>query len=145
MDRGYCAAKLPPSDFFRDCPWLDIPKERQAEILIEPQHPQGGLLGGALHKATPNLQSSLHWLQHEENRRTKNHGKSVRIALLQFWKSYDHKDLLRPSKLPKNCQKSKAQPRHLFLHQRKITLDGDFHHEDMSIPRSPYQRQSGAE
>jgi elongation factor 1 alpha-like protein len=31
--------------FFRDMPWLDVPKDRQT-IFIEPLHPRGGLLGG---------------------------------------------------------------------------------------------------
>lgn len=34
-------------DFFKDSPWLDIPKERRGEILIEPLYPRGGLLGGS--------------------------------------------------------------------------------------------------
>ena len=35
------------ADFFKDSPWLDIPKDRQAEILIEPLVPPGRLLGGS--------------------------------------------------------------------------------------------------
>ncbi|KAL8731723.1 MAG: hypothetical protein Q9181_004191 [Wetmoreana brouardii] len=40
---------MPPSltDFFADAPWLNVPKERRGEILIEPLYPQGGLLGGS--------------------------------------------------------------------------------------------------
>jgi elongation factor 1 alpha-like protein len=36
-------------DFFKDSPWLNVPKDRCGEILIEPLYPRGGLLGG-----TPN-------------------------------------------------------------------------------------------
>lgn len=41
---------LPPEsarDFFFDCPWLAIPEHRQAEIIIQPIYPRGGLLGGS--------------------------------------------------------------------------------------------------
>ena len=34
------------TDFFRDSPWLNVPKERLGEIRIERLHPRGGLLGG---------------------------------------------------------------------------------------------------
>ena len=30
-----------------DCPWLNVPMERRAEILVEPLYPRGGLLGGS--------------------------------------------------------------------------------------------------
>ena len=34
-------------DCFADCPWLNVPLERQALITVEPMHPHGGLLGGS--------------------------------------------------------------------------------------------------
>lgn len=34
-------------DFFQDSPWLNIPKERRGEILVEPLYPRGGLPGGS--------------------------------------------------------------------------------------------------
>jgi elongation factor 1 alpha-like protein len=34
-------------DFFHDCPWLNVPLERQALIIEEPQLPPGRLLGGS--------------------------------------------------------------------------------------------------
>jgi elongation factor 1 alpha-like protein len=34
------------ADFFRDMPWLNVPRHREAEF-IEPLYPRGGLLGGA--------------------------------------------------------------------------------------------------
>lgn len=34
-------------DFFRDTPWLNVPPERRAEILVEPLYPYRGLLGGS--------------------------------------------------------------------------------------------------
>ena len=34
-------------DFFADAPWLQIPSERQGEILIEPLYPRRGLYGGS--------------------------------------------------------------------------------------------------
>ena len=40
-------ARFSITDFFSDCPWLDIPKDRLAEILVEPLYPRGGLLGGS--------------------------------------------------------------------------------------------------
>lgn len=41
---------LPPvshKDFFRDCPWLNIPLHRQAVIIEESIHPRGRLFGGS--------------------------------------------------------------------------------------------------
>lgn len=35
------------ADFFADTPWLNVPQERLANILIEPVFPRGGLLGGS--------------------------------------------------------------------------------------------------
>ncbi|KAJ5168821.1 HBS1-like protein [Penicillium canariense] len=35
------------ADFFRDCPWLNVPAHRKADILVEPLYPRIGLLGGA--------------------------------------------------------------------------------------------------
>ena len=40
------SAVAPPVDFFKDSPWLNIPEDRLGEILIEPLHPPGRLLGG---------------------------------------------------------------------------------------------------
>jgi elongation factor 1 alpha-like protein len=40
-------AHFSAADFFRDCPWLNIPSHRKADILIEPLYPRLGLLGGA--------------------------------------------------------------------------------------------------
>ncbi|KAJ9614368.1 hypothetical protein H2200_002504 [Cladophialophora chaetospira] len=34
------------AEFFKDTPWLKIPEHRKAEIIIEPLHPRGRLLGG---------------------------------------------------------------------------------------------------
>ena len=42
-----CSRVLTAKDYFADCPWLNIPKERRAEILIEPLYPRRGLLGGS--------------------------------------------------------------------------------------------------
>ena len=42
-----CSARFSAIDFFSDSPWLSIPEARRGEILIEPIHPRGGLLGGA--------------------------------------------------------------------------------------------------
>ena len=49
-----CCSSSPSSvvDFFKDSPWLDIPKERRGEILIEPLYPRGGLLGGSSSQGT---------------------------------------------------------------------------------------------
>ncbi|KAJ5835595.1 Translation elongation/initiation factor/Ribosomal beta-barrel [Penicillium robsamsonii] len=40
-------AHFSAADFFRDCPWLNVPSHRKADILIEPLYPRLGLLGGA--------------------------------------------------------------------------------------------------
>jgi len=42
-----CSSLVSAKDFFRDCPWFNIPSHRRADILIEPLYPRGGLLGGA--------------------------------------------------------------------------------------------------
>lgn len=49
-----CCSSSPSSvaDFFKDSPWLDIPKERCGDILIEPLYPRGGLLGGSSSQGT---------------------------------------------------------------------------------------------
>ena len=41
------------TDFFKDAPWLNIPKDRRGEILIEQLHPRGGLLGGTSKQDAP--------------------------------------------------------------------------------------------
>jgi elongation factor 1 alpha-like protein len=41
------AAHFSAADFFRDCPWLNVPAHRKADILVEPLYPRLGLLGGA--------------------------------------------------------------------------------------------------
>ncbi|CDM34565.1 Yeast eukaryotic release factor [Penicillium roqueforti FM164] len=40
-------AHFSAADFFRDCPWLNVPSHRKSDILIEPLFPRLGLLGGA--------------------------------------------------------------------------------------------------
>ena len=42
-----CSVHFSITDFFSDCPWLDVPKDRLGEILVEPLYPRGGLLGGS--------------------------------------------------------------------------------------------------
>ncbi|KAL9601840.1 MAG: hypothetical protein Q9179_002731 [Wetmoreana sp. 5 TL-2023] len=42
-----CYMPLSIADFFADAPWLNVPKERRGEILIEPLYPRGGLPGGS--------------------------------------------------------------------------------------------------
>ena len=42
-----CSNPVSARQFFIDCPWLNIPGDRKAEIFIEPLYPRGGLLGGA--------------------------------------------------------------------------------------------------
>ena len=37
---------LSGADFFKDSPWLNIPRDRRGEILVEPLHLKRGLLGG---------------------------------------------------------------------------------------------------
>jgi len=42
-----CSGGFSAVDFFKDSPWLNVPKERLGDILIERLHPRGRLLGGA--------------------------------------------------------------------------------------------------
>ncbi len=43
---SHCSSDLSVAEFFRDSPWLDVPKERIGEILVEPLYARRGLLGG---------------------------------------------------------------------------------------------------
>lgn len=42
-----CNHSVAAEDFFKDCPWLHVPPDRKADILIEPLYPRFGLLGGS--------------------------------------------------------------------------------------------------
>ncbi|ODH49558.1 translation elongation factor Tu [Paracoccidioides brasiliensis] len=42
-----CPQPFSTADFFKDSPWLNIPAQCKADILIEPLYPPLGLLGGA--------------------------------------------------------------------------------------------------
>ena len=44
---GSSIAHFSAAEFFRDCPWLNVPSHRKADILVEPLYPRLGLLGGA--------------------------------------------------------------------------------------------------
>lgn len=44
---GNCSSRLSAAEFFKDAPWINVPKDRCGEILIEPLYPPGGLLGGS--------------------------------------------------------------------------------------------------
>ncbi|MCJ1351054.1 MAG: Hsp70 suppressor, GTPase facilitates ribosomal subunit dissociation [Icmadophila ericetorum] len=46
---------LTAADCFRGVSWLNVPLHRQAEILIEPLYPHGGLLGGASTEGAPKV------------------------------------------------------------------------------------------
>lgn len=48
MNVQSCVSPFSIEEFFKDSPWLKIPKNRRGVILIEPLHPYGGLLGGSL-------------------------------------------------------------------------------------------------
>ncbi|EPQ67554.1 Bgt-3338 [Blumeria graminis f. sp. tritici] len=43
---GKTSKKKSSKEFFKDTPWLKVPKEREA-ILVAPLYPRGGLLGGS--------------------------------------------------------------------------------------------------
>ena len=47
MTLSSCSVNFSVADFFSDSPWLNIPKHRLGEILVEPLFPRGGLLGGS--------------------------------------------------------------------------------------------------
>ena len=42
-----CSEPFSAAEFFKDSPWLSVPPDRRAEILIEPLYPPGRLLGGS--------------------------------------------------------------------------------------------------
>ena len=42
-----CSTRFSVTDFFSDSPWLNIPRDRLGEIVVEPLYPRGGLLGGS--------------------------------------------------------------------------------------------------
>jgi elongation factor 1 alpha-like protein len=42
-----CPVPFSAAEFFRDAPWLNIPLDRKADIIVEPLYPRLGLLGGA--------------------------------------------------------------------------------------------------
>lgn len=48
MASSTCQAPIWVEIFFKDSPWLKVPRGRRADILIEPLFPRGGLLGGSL-------------------------------------------------------------------------------------------------
>ena len=50
-----CSDQFSAKEFFRDCPWLNIPLRRRGEILIEPLYPRGGLRGGGPGEAAPKV------------------------------------------------------------------------------------------
>lgn len=79
--RGFSAV-----DFFKDSPWFNVPRDRLAEILIEPLHPQGGLLGGTS-KQDGAPKSKLAALaaarKQKENQKLQNGQKTIKsVALL---------------------------------------------------------------
>ncbi|KAJ5302960.1 HBS1-like protein [Penicillium atrosanguineum] len=41
------AAHFSAADFFRDSPWLNVPADRNMDIMVEPLYPRLGLLGGS--------------------------------------------------------------------------------------------------
>lgn len=41
-----CSKPFSCADFFRDTPWLNVPRDREA-VFIVPLYPRGGLLGGS--------------------------------------------------------------------------------------------------
>lgn len=47
QSRSFCSRPLTVKEYFADCPWLNVPRDKRAEILIEPLYPRGGLLGGS--------------------------------------------------------------------------------------------------
>lgn len=46
QDSSWYSGDFSMSDFFKDSPWLAIPRERRGEILVKPLRPRWGLLGG---------------------------------------------------------------------------------------------------
>jgi len=53
MNVHSCVSPFSVEEFFKDSPWLNIPKNRRGVILIESIHPPGGLLGGSLRSDGP--------------------------------------------------------------------------------------------
>lgn len=63
-------------DFFHDCPWLDVPPQRRAEIQIEPLY-RPGLLGGSPASAEPQKTSKLAALAAKRREEKEKAGKNV--------------------------------------------------------------------
>ena len=53
------SASVRATEFFKDCPWLSIPEQRKAEIIIEPVLPRPKLLGGASNSGKPSKLAAL--------------------------------------------------------------------------------------
>ena len=55
QDSSKLSATFSAKEFFQDCPWLNVPLHRRGEILVEPRHPPGRLLGGASTQGAPKV------------------------------------------------------------------------------------------
>ncbi|KAL9103983.1 MAG: hypothetical protein Q9163_001045, partial [Psora crenata] len=77
---------LSAADFFKDSPWLNVPRYRQAQILVEPCYPPGRLLGGSSRQEGGPPKSKLAALaaaRRKEHHTAKNvHSSTSSVALL---------------------------------------------------------------
>ena len=54
-----CRKLFSAADFFKDTPWLNVPLHLQADVIVEPLYPRGGLLGGASGNTKPSKLAQL--------------------------------------------------------------------------------------
>ncbi|KAL9125893.1 MAG: hypothetical protein Q9217_004966 [Psora testacea] len=74
IDRPSFFARPSTTDFFNDSPWLNVPGDRKARILIEPSYPRGRLLGGSSRQGDVPPKTKLAALaaaRRKENQKTK--------------------------------------------------------------------------
>ncbi|KAI4124684.1 MAG: hypothetical protein LQ338_004684 [Usnochroma carphineum] len=90
--------------FFADAPWLDIPVERQGEILIEPLYPRRGLLGGSSNQGGPKvsklaaLAAARKKKENEKQSSAEPQQSNSSVALLERLKTKDHSNETKDAK-----------------------------------------------
>ncbi|KAK4691505.1 elongation factor 1 alpha-like protein, partial [Lecanoromycetidae sp. Uapishka_2] len=123
-----CGSDFSAAEFFKDSPWLNVPKDRLGEILIEPLYPPSGLLGGAS-KQDSAPKSKLAALaaarKNKENQRPEDVQTTKSVALLDKLGAKSRRPLQKtiyPSSDSRNSQSeqtSEAQPRRYHSQRAK--------------------------
>ncbi|KAL8951143.1 MAG: hypothetical protein Q9222_002867 [Ikaeria aurantiellina] len=120
-----CLAPLSAAEFFMDSPWLKVPHDRSGEILIEPLHPRGGLLGGSPAEPGPKM-SKLAALaaarRNKENVKSANDdskGSNASVALLEQLSDHSHNNQSSALRGPRDPQRDSATPESLSTSQTR--------------------------